>query len=110
MSNYENLSNVEHYDSPTSFTNLLTIMKVGENEQSHLADDGFIKLRDIVEYFERSNGSQIKKYFEKINSTFGSSPANRRVYFPPRVIQHLSGIIWYYTHCVYTFHSIPSLT
>jgi hypothetical protein len=110
MSNYENLSNIEHYDSPTSFTNLLAIMKVGENEQSHLADDGFIKLRDIVEYFERSNGSQIKKYFEKINSTFGSSPANRRVYFPPRVIQHLSGIIWYYTHCVYTFHSIPSLT
>ena len=94
MSNYENLSNIEHYDSPTSFTNLLTIMKVGENEQSHLAVDGFIKLRDIVEYFERSNGSQIKKYFEKINSTFGSSPANRRVYFPPRVIQYLSGIIW----------------
>ena len=110
MSSYENLSNVEHYDSSTSFTNLLTIMRVGENERLHLANDGFTKLRDIVEYFERSNGSQIKKYFEKINSTFGSSPATRRVYFPPRVIQHLSGIIWYYTHCVYTFHSIPSLT
>ena len=65
MSSYENLSNVEHYDSPTSFTNLLTIMKVGENEQSHLADDGFIKLRDIVEYFERSNGSQIKSTLRK---------------------------------------------
>ena len=110
MSDYENLSNIEHFDSPASITNLLIMMRVGENERAHLVDDGFTRLRDVVEYFERSSGSQIKKYFEKINSTFGSSPATRRVYFPPRVIQHLSGIIWYYTHCVYTFHSIPSLT
>ena len=74
MNNYENLSNVEHYDSSTSFINLLIIMKVGENERSHLADDGFTKLRDIVEYFEYSSDSQIKKYVEKVNSTFGSSP------------------------------------
>ena len=83
MENYEDLSNIEHYDSPTSFTNILTILRVGENERSHLTNDGFTTLREIVEYFERSSGSQIKKYFEKINSTFGSSPVNRRVYFSP---------------------------
>ena len=63
MSDYENLSNIEHFDSPASFTNLLTMMRVGENERAHLTDDGFTRLRDVVEYFERSSGSQIKKIF-----------------------------------------------
>lgn len=110
MNNYENLSNLEHYESAASFTNLLTIMGVGENEQAHMTLDGFRNLKDLVSYFELSTGTQIRKYFEKINSTFGSSPANRRVYIPPRIIERLSGIIWYYAHCVYTFHSIPSIT
>ena len=109
MENYEDLSNIEHFSSPASFTNLLTIMGVDDNERSHLTSDGFTTFREIVEYFERSSGSQIRKYFEKINSTFGSSPTARRVSFSPRAIQQLSGIIWYYTHCVCTFHSIPSL-
>ena len=86
MENYEDLSNIEHYSSPASFTNLLTIMRVGDNECSHLTSNVFTTLRDIVEYFERSSGSQIRKYFEKINSTFGSSPTNRRVYFSPQAI------------------------
>ena len=110
MSTYQDLTNIEHFDSPESFIRLLTVMRVEDNERNHLTVDGFTRLRDIVEYFERSSGSQIKKYFEKVNSTFGSSPPTRRVYFPPRIIQHLSGIVWYYTHCVYTFHVIPSLT
>ena len=83
MEKYKDLSNIEYYGSPASFTNLLTILRVGENERSHLTSDGFTTLREIVKYFERSSGSQIRKYFEKINSTFGSSPVNRRVYFSP---------------------------
>ena len=110
MENYEDLSNIEHFSSPASFTNLLTIMGVDDNERSHLTSDGFTTLRDFVEHFERSSGSQIRKYFEKINSTFGSYPVNKRDYFSPRAIQQLLGTIWYYTYSVYTFHSIPSLT
>ena len=110
MENYQVLTNVEHYANGASFTNLLAILGVAGNQATHLTNDGFVTLRDIVEFFERSSGSQIKKYFENINSTFGSSPPNHRVYFTPRTIKQLSGIIWYYTHCVYTFHSIPSLT
>ena len=93
MENYDDLSNIEHYSSPASFTNLLTIMRVGDNERFHLTSDGFTTLREIVEYFERSYGSQIRKYFEKMNSIFGSSTTNRRVYFSPQAIQQLSGII-----------------
>ena len=60
MENYEDLSNIEHYSSPASFTNLLTIMRVCDNEHSHLTSDGFTTLREIVEYFEQSSGSQIR--------------------------------------------------
>ena len=65
MENYEDLSNIEHYSSSASFSDLLIIMRVGDNERSHLTSDGFTTLREIVEYFERSSGSQIRKYFEK---------------------------------------------
>jgi len=109
MENYENLSNHGHYESRASFANLLIIMGVEANEQAHITLDGFNTLKDLVSYFELSTGTQIKKYFERINSTFGSSPPARRVYIPPRVIERLSGIIWYYAHCVYTFHSIPNI-
>ena len=109
MENYENLTNQEHYESRASFTNLLTILGVGDSEQAHIRLDGFQTLKELVSYFELSTGTQIKKYFEKVNSTFGSNPPARRVCIPPRIIERLSGVIWYYAHNVYTFHSIPSI-
>ena len=80
MENYENLTNQEHYESRASFTNLLTILGVGDSEQAHIRLDGFQTLKELVSYFELSTGTQIKKYFEKVNSTFGSNPTARRVY------------------------------
>ena len=109
MENYKNLTNQEHYESRASFTNLLTILGVGDSEQAHIRLDGFQTLKELVSYFELSTGTQIKKYFEKVNSTFGSNPPARRVCIPPRIIERLSGVIWYYAHNVYTFHSIPSI-
>ena len=74
MENYQVLTNLGHYEAAASFTNLLAILRITANQVTHLRNDGFSTLKDMVEYFERSSGSQIKKYFEKINSTFESSP------------------------------------
>ena len=79
MENYENLSNHGHYESRASFANLLIIMGVEANEEAHITLDGFNALKDLVSYFELSTGTQIKKYFERINSISGSSPPARRV-------------------------------
>ena len=98
------------YNTAASFQELLTRIGVSDRQQQHLTDDEFTTMKSVVEFFQFSDIKEITTYFEDVNKTYGNaSRREARVRFPPRVIAKISGVIWYFVHCVYSLHTIPDV-
>ena len=107
---YRMADNVARFDNQADYTAMLTRIGVPVRERDHLVSDGFLTMKQITDYFQYSSVFEIEEYFKDINKTFGSRPrANDRVYFNPRVTKLLVASIWYFVHCVYSFHIMPDI-
>ena len=102
--------NFARYQNENSFTEFLTRIGVGATQVAHLRDDEFTTMMDLIEFFQFSTINEITKFFYDINKAYATAGRRElRVKFPSRVILRLSGVIWYFAQCIYTFHTVPDL-
>ena len=106
-----NADNNARFTDQAAFITMLTNFGVRPRERNHLVRDGFDTMKRLTDYFQYSTIPEIEKYFKDANKTFGSMPrAQDRVYFAPRLIKLVVATIWYFVHCVYSFHIMPDIT
>ena len=103
-------TNVQRFEDRAAFSALLTRLGVADNQATHITNDEFLTMKDIVEFFQYSSFKDIEKYFNDVNKTYGTASRRElRVRFPPRVVTRFSGVIWYFVHGIYSFHTVPNI-
>ena len=102
--------NNTRYNEAASLETMLDGLGVRPQERNHLVRDGFTTMKELTDYFQYSSVAEIEKYFKDVNKTFGSLPrAQDRVYFTPKLIKLIVAAIWYFVHCVHSFHIMPNI-
>ena len=103
-------NNIERFEDEAAFTALLGRLGIINNQATHITNDEFLTMKDIVEFFQYSTFKDIEKYFNEVNKTYGNASRQElRVRFSPRVISRFSGVIWYFVHGIYSFHTVPDV-
>ena len=88
-------NNIERFEDEAAFTALLGWLGIINNQATHITNDEFLTMKDIVEFFQYSTFKDIEKYFNEVNKTYGNASCQElRVRFSPRVISWFSGVIW----------------
>ena len=103
-------TNLGRYTNADSFTTFLGVINLTARQIQHLTDDEFTTMKDMVDFFQFSNVKEITKYFEDVNKTYGNSTRREtRVRFSPKAVMKITGVIWYFVHSVYSFHTVPNI-
>ena len=103
------LSNNELYNDANAMVVLLDTIGINGNQRARIINDGFPTMSDLVSHYEY-NVNDFKKYLENINKTFATSTrANARVYYNPRMVSKLLGVLHYFDQATHTFHMIPDM-
>ena len=100
----------EFFTTEQGFVDLMFEMGVGNNERNRIVDDGFNSFRDLIEQYEHDIEA-FRAYLKTLNRIFGSSSdRNKRVYFPPRVMSRLVGMLYYGVISYYACHMLPDFS
>jgi hypothetical protein len=103
------LTNDQLYNDANAMVVLLDTIGIDDNQRTRIINDGFPTMSDLVSHYE-NNVNDFKKYLENINKTFATATrANTRVYYNPRMISKLLGVLHYFDQAVHTFHMIPDM-
>ena len=100
-------TNVARFNSQARFTALLTRIGCNANERSHLIDDGFNTLKQLVASYTYDT-PLLKAHFVSLNKAFAGH-ATTPCYFTPLIIRRLLGIHALFDQSVNTFHQMPNL-
>lgn len=103
-------TNLGRYSNADAFTAHLGRINLTDRQIQHLTDDEFTTMKDMVDFFQFSDIKEITKYFDDVNKTYGnSSRRETRVRFSPKAIVKITGVVWYFVHSVYSFHTVPDI-
>ena len=60
-------NNIERFEDEAAFTALLGRLGIINNQATHITNDEFLTMKDIVEFFQFSTFKDIEKYFNEVN-------------------------------------------
>ena len=99
------------YEDRLSFNDMLETIGLSTVQRDRIVGDGFATMKDLVDHHKVSGPKELEKYLKDLNKTFATASSNTglRVYFPPKLIKRLCGVLFYYRIVVLYFHSISDI-
>jgi hypothetical protein len=101
------LTILQRYDDHQAFLCLLMDIGVDVKERYRLGADGFLSLRNLVDYFGDDVDAFKKHLLASNKNWMSNSQAMMRAYYTPIIINRLVGVLYYYKVCVKMLHTVP---
>ena len=99
---------IERYENRLSFSDMLENLGLNQVHRARIIRDGFDSMKDLVDHYKVTGPKEFEKYLKDLNKTFATAAANSnlRVYYSPKIIKRLCGVLYYFRTIVLYFHSI----
>ena len=100
-----------NYDDRLSFNDMLDNIGLTDVQRGRIVGDGFTTMKELVDHYKVTGPKELERYLKDLNKTFATAASNTglRIYFSPKLIKRLCGVLFYFRIVVLYFHSVSDI-
>ena len=99
------------FDDRLAFNDMLETIGLSAVQRARIVTDGCATMKELVDQYKISGPNELEKHIKDLNKTFATAATNTglRVYFSPKLIKRLCGVLFYFRIVVLYFHSVSDI-